>query len=248
MKHSYEELFSSVEAKANAFDEIAKQYYFCNFGSMSKTDLDTLMFSIYIDRILEQEEDDFNAYSDYTISKELGITQTKISNLKVRKQLKYPYEKFDWRKSFARICQNARFENGKIKIYIPDKNLYLELQNVIESKGGYVDFALNQKLLVLSPEYFVDLMFEISDEEDRKELQEALVIELKKYNKDFEIGQSVNKSERKKKIVQELGYYTVETVAGILEAVISQKNQIAGAIAGQCIRAIIPVLNLKFNN
>lgn len=247
MKHTYEELFSSVEAKAKAFDEIAKQYYFCNFGSMSKTDLDTLMFSIYIDRILEQEEYDFNAYSDYTISKELGITQTKISNLKVKKQLKYPYEKFDWKKSFARICQNARFEDGKIKIYIPDKNLYLELQNIIESKGGYVDFTLNQKLLVLSPEYFVDLMFEISEEEGREELQDALVIELKKYNENFEIGYSENKRERKKKIIQELGCFSVETLAVILEAVISQKNQIAGATVGQCIRSIIPILNIKLS-
>ena len=135
-KEQYQRLFPSEKEKANAFDQIAEQYYMCNFGSISKADFDVLMFSIYLDRILENSEADLNSYSDYKLSKLLGITQSRISSLKVKKELKYPYAGFDWKQSFLRLSENARYENGKIKINIPDKNLYIEIKNFIESDGN----------------------------------------------------------------------------------------------------------------
>lgn len=170
----YQELFSDEKSKAKAFDLIAQNYYFGNFGTMQKSDFDVLMFSIYLERILEQSEEDMNAYSDYELSKLLGITQSRVSTLKVKKQLKYPYTGFDWKRSFQRVSKNARYENGKIKIHIPDKNLFLELQNAIEKEGGYVEIQLNSKLLQVSPEYFVDLMAAVSEEKDRKIIRKKL--------------------------------------------------------------------------
>lgn len=170
----YQELFSDEKSKAKAFDLIAQNYYFGNFGTMQKSDFDVLMFSIYLERILEQSEEDMNAYSDYELSKLLGITQSRVSRLKVKKQLKYPYTGFDWKRSFQRVSKNARYENGKIKIHIPDKNLFLELQNAIEKEGGYVEIQLNSKLLQVSPEYFVDLMAAVSEEKDRKIIRKKL--------------------------------------------------------------------------
>ena len=49
----YNEIFTTDD-KAKAFDEIAKCYYDRNFGTMSKSDLEVLLFSIYIDRILDK--------------------------------------------------------------------------------------------------------------------------------------------------------------------------------------------------
>lgn len=161
----YNDLFDD-SAKIKAFDLIAQNFYFKNFGSMQKSDIDTLMFSIFIEQILKQSEDNLNSYSDYVLSKMLGISQTRISNLKIKKELKYPYNGFDWKKAFLRILGNARFEGGKIKMYIPDTNLYLEIKNAIEMKGDYVDVTLNSKLLQVSPECFLDLVVEISDYEN----------------------------------------------------------------------------------
>ena len=78
-------LFCNEQEKAKAFDKIAEAYYNRNFGSISKSDFDVLMFSIYIERLLEQNESDMESYSDYELSKQLGITQSKIKNLKVKK-------------------------------------------------------------------------------------------------------------------------------------------------------------------
>lgn len=92
-QEKYEELFS-LEDKAKAFDMLAQNYYFGNFGTMQKSDFDLLMFSIYLERILEKSEDEIETFSDYELSKLLGITQSRVSTLKVKKQLRYPYKKF----------------------------------------------------------------------------------------------------------------------------------------------------------
>ena len=185
-KEKYDELFDSDAKKAAAFDKIAEMYYFNNFGSVSKTDLDTLLFSIYIDEILEKDESNLSAYSDYTLSKYLGITQSRISSLKVKKELKYPFQSFDWKQSFKRISENARYEGGKINLFIRDKNVYYEIKNAIEERGGYVDIQLNPTLLSVSPEYFIDLLLCISEEKDRAKIREKLKSELKEHEIDTE--------------------------------------------------------------
>lgn len=170
----YNKLFENEKDKAEAFDMIAENFYFGNFGSMSKSDLETLMFSIYIERILAISEEDESTYSDYTLSKSLGIMQNRVNTLKVKKELKYPHENFDWRKAFARAYENAKYENGKICINISDRNVYLEIKNQIETMGGYVDVTLNSKILKVSPAYFLDLILSISDEDERCRLKKII--------------------------------------------------------------------------
>lgn len=176
---NYKELFDD-KAKAAAFDKIAENYYECNFGTMPKSELDLLMFSIYADRILAANKNDSQDYSDYELSKALGITQQRINSLKVKKQLKYPRMGFDWKDEFVKISQNARYEEGKIKVYIPDPNIYIELKNVIEKAGGYVDGTLTPKLLQISPEYFFWLLLEISPKDKKAELEKAIKEQFKK--------------------------------------------------------------------
>ena len=180
-RKKYEELFPTDTEKALAFDKIAEKYYLANFGSTSKADIDVLMFSIYLEQILDISENDMESYSDYTLSKLLGITQSRISNLKVKKELQYPYANFSWKESFSRILDNYRYENGKIKLYIPDRNLYYEIKNVIENAGGYIEVQLNTSLLQINPEYFVDLLVAITDGSERKEIKKQLLKELCKH-------------------------------------------------------------------
>lgn len=161
-------LFSGAKEKAEAFDKIAEAYYNRNFGSISKSDFDVLMFSIYIERLLEQNESDMESYSDYELSKQLGITQSKIKNLKVKKELLYPYEDFKWENSFSRVCENARFEDGKIHININDPNLFIELKHFVELRNGRVDIQLNSNSFVISVDMFFELLVYIGKEEDKK--------------------------------------------------------------------------------
>lgn len=180
----YHFLFPTDKEKAKAFDQIAEKYYYNNFGSTAKSDIDILMFSIYIDRILEINENDISAYSDYSLSKLLGITQSKISNLKVKKELIYPYNDFGWKDAFLRIANRAIYEDGKIKLFIPDKNLYLEIKNAIEEAGGFIEIQLTPNLLQLNLTYFLDLMISIEEKENRTEIIKAIAQRTKPFTKD----------------------------------------------------------------
>ena len=173
LQNRYNQYFSE-EDKAKAFDKIAERYYFANFGTMAKTDMETLLFSIYLEQILEQSEPDIDAYSDYRLSKILGIPQTKVSSLKVKKELAYPYQGFDWRESLARFSSRAVYEKQRIKLFLPDRNLYLEVKNAIETNGGFVEVQLTQNLLQVRVEYFLDLMVALSPESDRAGLRTEL--------------------------------------------------------------------------
>lgn len=166
----YEKLFDTEKKKAKAFERIAENYYRRNFGSKSKTDLDTLMFDIYYKELIDRVDiRDFKKYSDYTLSKDLGITQTKISNLKVRSELVYP-DNNDWKERFKCISHNAIYDRDaeKVKLFIPDRIVYLEVKNAIEECGGFIEVQLTSNLLQINLSYFVDLLLAISDEKDRE--------------------------------------------------------------------------------
>ena len=173
-KRIYEELFTDVKTKADAFDKIAEKYYYSNFGTASKSDIDVLMFSIYIEQILEKGPENFSAYSDYTLSKQLGITQSRVSNLKVKKELLYPYEGFKWKEALLTASKNAIIEDHRIKFFIPDRNVFLEVKNAIEYTGGFIDVTLTNNLLVIRKEYFLDLLVAISEDGDRKRIRKEI--------------------------------------------------------------------------
>lgn len=221
LKHQYENLFPTDKTKAEAFDTIAEQFYFCNFGTMQKTDIETLLFSLYLDRILDQSEANMEEYSDYKLSKILGITQNRVGTLKERKQLKYPYENFNWKESFKRIMEHARYEKGRVKLNIPDRNLFIEVKNAIELHGGYIETQMSANLLQVSLEYYIDLILCVSDETNNEKIRKKLAEELQRTGNCTDIEYSEKKS-----------------VGDILK---ETKGEIAAWMIGELISACIPV-------
>lgn len=182
----YHELFPTDKEKAEAFDLIAGKYYYMNFGSTSKTDFDVLMFSIYLERILADKQNVSSDYSDYTLSKLLGITQTKVSNLKVKKELLYPNNEIRWKETLLTISDRAIFENNQIKLYVPERIVFLEVKNAIEELGGFVEIQLTPNLLQVNLAFFLDLMVSISEKEDRAEIRNKIRERIAKNEKDSE--------------------------------------------------------------
>lgn len=152
----------SNEEKIKIFDKIASEYFCLNFGSMSKLDFETLIFSEYIEHRLRNSLD----ISDYTISRELGITQSRVRSLKERKKLKYPYENFKWEEAFAYAVSNAKYDPNDhyIKMIIEDINVMNEIRHYIEQKGWYDECSLNKKLLKISLECFIDICLKNEDD------------------------------------------------------------------------------------
>ncbi len=229
LQKQYDSLFPTESEKAAAFDRIAERYYFCNFGTMQKSDFDVLMFSVYLDRLLDKTEDDSKSYSDYTLSKYLGITQSRISSLKVKKELLYPRKDYDWRKAFRQVIRNAQYEGGKIRLFIPEKTLFIEVKNAIEEANGIVDVQLNPKLLQVKPEDFIDLMLAVSDETDRKAIRAKLKKELADKNQDTEFLDKPDLTGKVGDKIKDLGI-------GIIAEVIDECVPIAGKYIAAAIR------------
>lgn len=141
--------------RISAFSQIESRYFQRNFGTMAKSDFETLLFHIYIEHLLDNNL----PFDDYTMSKSLGISQSRVRTLKVRKQLQYPRVGFDWKKAFAECIKNAVYDDvsKQIKLNIPDVNVLTELRYFMECHGWYDEYQLNPKLFQCRLDFFVKL-------------------------------------------------------------------------------------------
>lgn len=209
----------SMEEKAKLFDEIAKHYYNANFGLFSKSQIDLLMFSIYLDKLIDSNK----PYDDYFIGKQLGILQQNVRQMKKKKQLIYP-RNYKWYEVFLEYSKNAVFDNSeRIVISIPDPNVYLELQHAIEELGGYVEVQLNSKLLKISPGYFIELLMQIYsidknlDSSEINDIKKSFVNELnKRYLKDEEFCKAFTERDFLTRIKKEALPASMEILGNIL--------------------------------
>lgn len=149
------EIDFTLEEKIELFDKIADRYYNRNFGTMLKADMDTLIFSAYIEHCLKNEL----PFDDYTLSIQLGITENRVRNLKERKQLQYPYEQYEWKSAFVKLIPNAKYNENKkmVQLSIGDVNLLKDVRHFIYENGWYDEFQLNPKLLQCRLDFFIDL-------------------------------------------------------------------------------------------
>lgn len=152
------------EEKIRIFDKISKNYFERNFGNMSKSDFEILLFSEYIEHCIKNHL----KYDDYSLSKELGITQNRVRSLKERKELRYPYEDFDWKKAFVELVENAKYDSQDhlVKMIVDDINVMQEVRNFIEVNGWYDECSLNKKLLRIPLDCFAEICCEMEEYQD----------------------------------------------------------------------------------
>lgn len=154
-------LKSSEPNELDFYRDFYNMFYDKNFGSLSRTDIDTFLFAVYY-RI--QAGLNPALLDDYTLSHELGITETKVRNLKVRMELKYPSKVNSWKHEFINLIKNAKYDeiDCHVKIMIPDVNVLNEVKHYLEQLGLFDDVTLNQKLLNLPVYCFLDVVFDLT--------------------------------------------------------------------------------------
>lgn len=136
----------STDEKAMAFDLIADSFYKRNFGTTSKTDLDCLLFAILLKHCREHHRD----FGDYYLSKQLGVTQSRIRSLKQKSALRYPsiIDNLDWQREFVQCIKDAKYDDVSklVKVCVRDVNVLIEIRHFLEEQGGYDEYQLNPKL------------------------------------------------------------------------------------------------------
>ena len=146
----------SSDEKIEAFDLIASKFYRKNFGTMSKTDFELLLFGIYI-RYSKMHK---LPTDDYSISRELGITQSKVRNLKLRNELQKNILTDDlWKQEFANCVETAIYDDNKklVKVMVPEVTVMMELRHFMEENRWYDEYHLNPKLFQCPLDFFIPL-------------------------------------------------------------------------------------------
>ena len=179
----------SNEEKVALFDKVSELYFNKNFGSTSKADFETLLFSEYIEHRLRVNL----PFDDYTISKDLGISQSRVRSLKERKELKYPYKDFAWIDAFVSAAAKAKYDEHDhyVKFIIQDINVLNETRHFIEEKGWYDECSLNKKLLRIPLDCYTEIC--LKDEEISGLFSEEAKKKIKKVaNSDSAIKDFIN--------------------------------------------------------
>lgn len=105
------------------------------------------MFTAYLDSL------DENEINDYEISIDLGITESKVRNLRIKSQLQYPRE-IKWEEKLASAIEKGTYDpvQKQVTITIEDPSVRNRIRYEVESRFGTVNLSLNSKQLVLPVE------------------------------------------------------------------------------------------------
>lgn len=225
------------DEKNRLYDKIKQNYFETNFGSMSKADFETMLFSEFIEHCIKSDV----PYDDYSLSKQLGITQSRIRTLKERKELKYPNKGFDWRKSFVNELKHARYDKDshRINVIIEDVNVMAEVKHFIEQNGWYDECTLNKKLLRIPLECFVDIF--CTDEELNIDLSESAKKKIRKipeHNIELDMLADDFSKDRLKKLLAEA---SGDTLSAVIECIPF------GGIAKMAFQAVGKVISKSTN-
>lgn len=167
IKYDNDEIINnfSQKEKEDFFQDLLSMYFHKNFGSVSKADLELYLFSFYLNHLMREGKE----YDDYTLSKDLGLTQSRIRSLKERKELKYPSGR-DWRDEFLECAKYASFDvkSHLIKFAIPDVYIIKEVRNYFEKRHKYDEYQMNPKLFQCRADAFFEMGKCIAEEKNEE--------------------------------------------------------------------------------
>ena len=157
------ELFNIAENAENRLSEA--EVFTRRFGTFAKSDYETLLFTIFLDSHHAPAR-------DYDISIALGITESKVRNLRIRSQLLYPKE-LKWQDELAIAIQHGNYDSysKQITVTIEDPSVQNLIKNIIEKNFGTVGQSLNVKHLVLPVDSFL-LIAAYAEQDPEKTLKE----------------------------------------------------------------------------
>lgn len=201
--------FADAE-KIAAFDALAPYFTAHNFGVAGKSDIELVFFSI----VMTHQQHIGGRTDDYTLSNLLGITQSRVHNLKIKAQLRNPAS-YDWQSEFRHLAKNARSTDNDRYVTTNCDNpiLQIEIQHFIEIRGGFVEYSLNGKLLKKPIDNFAMLMIEIGIDKDEKAVCQFL---RQKHLIETDLVADVDKQRLKTRLLNAGGTVLKELILGLL--------------------------------
>ena len=125
------------------------------FGSMTKNDFEVMIFA-------ELLQTSLRGMSDYQISCDLRIPESKVKRLRYEASLKYNIlSEDDYRLMFKEIAQNAIIKDEKIILSIEDISLRKFINFKLKKNGKFSDTSFNSEIVVIRSKDFAELLKEL---------------------------------------------------------------------------------------
>ena len=161
--------YGEVNASANVWSQfladIKEQCLDRNFGTLSKSEFDLLVFHYYL---LEKQANASGKYvSDYEIGRDLGLTIQRVRSLREREALKWRSQE-DWKEKFLKCLKYAHYDekSDAVKILVLDVNVIKEVRNFIETAGLIDDYQLNPKVFQCNLDALVAICLDLKSGSD----------------------------------------------------------------------------------
>ncbi len=177
----------SLKKDAENYRELKKLFFEKNFGSTPKSSIELLMFHQFI---LEEESSNmdhamsgltkYESTSDFKIACKLGITPSRVRNLKLKEQLVYPRKNVDWKQYVLKMMEHVRLnENDEtVELTIHHPWMFAQIKDYIESQNGQVYIQMNESLLSLPLDSYVIL---VNAAYGRDDMEKEEIDRLKEY-------------------------------------------------------------------
>lgn len=149
---------NNSQNKSSQLSIIIKEYLNRGFGSMNKNDFEVWIFNYLL-------RNDLNAQSNYDISVELGIPESKVKRLRYEASLKYgnPKDKTQYNKAFLSLLDNVNLKKGSgniIQFAVEDIQLRKYLDSILKKKGFFSDTSFNTEIVSITIDDLVVLLEE----------------------------------------------------------------------------------------
>jgi hypothetical protein len=171
--------------KSEALDFILSNSFRSGFGTLSKTELDLILFTA-VSKYSGDKGD-----SEYELSKYLQITQQRIRNLKEKASVKYlAVNQKDAINKFIEKCEYAKIEDNYIDIPINDVSIKNEIEGMLDKAHILVHYQLNPKIFRMRVDDFFELTMllehSINPEVKMEDLEKKVVKAIKMKTKGHE--------------------------------------------------------------
>ena len=138
-----------------------------HFGRLNKKDYEIIVFHLLMLR------KDLKGKSDFEISRQLRITESKVKQFRYEESLLFQLKDDDYQQRMVDLLKNAsfKFTDGKSKIQfcITDKMLRHYLHDKLNEIGSFADSSFNSNIVTVTPK---DLLFLFGTKANHKDIQQ----------------------------------------------------------------------------
>lgn len=199
--------------------------WYCNengFGSMNKNDFEVFIFNEWLKT--------HSNLSDYAISRQLRIPESKVKRLKYEAAIVFSadQDKNQLEDEFITDLQNAKYKNedGKLRFLVHNKLVRQYINDILEKDGRFLDSSLTSSTVSMSVEDFSYVMDQLRPGTvDKKQVMEAAK---KMYNKEGGFDKTFPEILKEVLVEQSksiIGNYTTDAILDAINKIVSKKEK-----------------------